>query len=33
MLKALRKSGKIATRAISIANLLVYAKIGGSIRS
>ncbi len=33
MLRALRKSGKIATRAISIANLLVYAKIGGSIRS
>lgn len=33
MLRALRKSGKIATRAISIANLLVYAKIGGSFRS
>ena len=33
MLKALRKSGKIATRAISIANLLVYAKVGGSFRS
>jgi len=33
MLKALRKSGKIATRAISIANLLVYAKIGGNFRS
>ncbi len=29
MLKALRKSGKIASRAISIANLLVYAKVGG----
>lgn len=33
MLRALRKSGKIATRANSIANLLVYAKIGGSFRS
>jgi len=33
MLRALRKSGKIASRAISMANLLVYAKIGGSIRS
>ena len=33
MLRALRKSGKIATRAISIANLLVYAKVGGSLRS
>ena len=33
MLRALRKSGKIATRAIAIANLLVYAKIGGSYRS
>jgi len=33
MLRALRKSGKVANRAISIANLLVYAKIGGSIRS
>lgn len=33
MLKALRKSGKIASRAISIANLLVYAKIGGNFRS
>jgi len=33
MLRALRKSGKIATRTISIANLLVYAKIGGSFRS
>ncbi|NPA60442.1 MAG: PhoU family transcriptional regulator [Epsilonproteobacteria bacterium] len=33
MLRALRKSQKIASRSISIANLLVYAKIGGSIRS
>lgn len=33
MLKALRKSGKIATRAISIANLLVYAKVGGNFKS
>ena len=33
MLKALRKSGKIASRAISIANLLVYAKVGGSFHS
>ncbi|MEN8303412.1 MAG: PhoU domain-containing protein [Campylobacterota bacterium] len=33
MLRALRKSGKIASRAISIANLLVYAKIGGNFRS
>jgi len=33
MLRALRKSGKIASRAISIANLLVYAKIGGNIRN
>lgn len=33
MLRALRKSGKIATRAISMANLLVYAKIGGNFRS
>ena len=33
MLRALRKSGKIASRTISIANLLVYAKIGGSLRS
>jgi phosphate transport system protein len=33
MLKALRKSGKIASRTISIANLLVYAKIGGSLRN
>lgn len=30
MLKALRKSGKIADRASSIANLLVYIQIGGN---
>jgi len=33
MLKALRKSGKIASRSISIANLLVYAKIGGNLHT
>lgn len=33
MLRALRKSGKIASRAISIANLLVYAKKGGSLQN
>ncbi|MFT5661961.1 MAG: phosphate transport system protein [Sulfurimonas sp.] len=33
MLRALRKSGKISSRAISIANLLVYAKVGGSLSS
>lgn len=33
MLKALRKSGKIAARAIAIANLLVYAKVGGNFSS
>ncbi|MCD6433254.1 MAG: phosphate uptake regulator PhoU [Sulfurimonas sp.] len=33
MLRALRKSSKIASRTISIANLLVYAKIGGTLRS
>ncbi|SFV51394.1 Phosphate transport system regulatory protein PhoU [hydrothermal vent metagenome] len=33
MLRALRKSGKIASRAISIANLLVYAKVGGSFHN
>jgi phosphate transport system protein len=33
MLKALRKSEKIAGRAISVANLLVYIKIGGSIHN
>ncbi len=30
MLKALRKSGKIADRASSIANLLIYIQIGGN---
>jgi phosphate transport system protein len=33
MLKALRKSSKIASRAISIANLLVYAKVGGNFHN
>ena len=33
MLRALRKSGKISARAISIANLLVYAKLGGNFHS
>jgi len=33
MLKALRKSSKIAARAISIANLLVYAKVGGNFHN
>lgn len=33
MLRALRKSGKIASRAISIANLLVYAKVGGNLHT
>lgn len=33
MLKALRKSTKIASRAMSIANLLVYAKVGGSFHN
>jgi len=33
MLKALRKSEKIAGRANSIANLLVYIKLGGTIRN
>jgi phosphate transport system protein len=33
MLRALRKSGKIASRTIAIANLLVYAKVGGNFRS
>jgi len=32
MLKALRKSEKIAARAISIANLLVYIKMGGNFQ-
>jgi len=33
MLRALRKSEKIAGRAISVANLLVYIKIGGNIQN
>lgn len=33
MLRALRKSGKIASRSISMANLLVYAKVGGNFRN
>ena len=33
MLKAFRKSEKIADRSISIANLLVYIKVGGNIGS
>ena len=33
MLKALRKSEKIAGRAISVANLLVYIKMGGNIHN
>lgn len=33
MLKALRKSTKIASRAMSIANLLVYAKVGGNFHN
>ncbi|SFV75104.1 Phosphate transport system regulatory protein PhoU [hydrothermal vent metagenome] len=33
MLKALRKGSKIASRAISIANLLVYAKVGGNFHN
>jgi phosphate transport system protein len=33
MLRALRKSGKIASRAISIANLLVYARVGGNFHN
>jgi len=33
MLKALRKSEKIAGRAISVANLLVYIKVGGSLHN
>ncbi len=32
MLRALRKSGKIADRASSIANLLVYIQVGGNFR-
>jgi len=33
MLRALRKSSKIASRSISIANLLVYAKVGGNLHN
>ncbi|MBN2817126.1 MAG: hypothetical protein JXQ67_10620 [Campylobacterales bacterium] len=33
MLRALRKSGKIASRAIAMANLLVYARVGGNFRT
>jgi len=33
MLRALRKSEKIASRAISVANLLVYIKIGGHLHN
>ncbi len=33
MLRALRKSEKIASRAISVANLLVYIKMGGNIHN
>lgn len=33
MLRALRKSEKIAARTISIANLLVYARVGGNFRN
>ena len=33
MLRALRKSSKISSRAISIANLLLYAKIGGNFHN
>jgi len=33
MLRALRKSGKISSRAISIASLLVYAKVGGNFHN
>ncbi|MDQ7068215.1 MAG: PhoU family transcriptional regulator [Sulfurimonas sp.] len=33
MLRALRKSEKIASRTISIANLLVYAKVGGNFHN
>jgi len=33
MLRALRKSEKIASRTTSIANLLLYAKLGGTIKS
>ena len=33
MLRALRKSEKIANRAISVANLLVYVKLGGHLHN
>jgi phosphate transport system protein len=33
MLRALRKSSKIASRALGMANLLVYAKIGGNFHN
>lgn len=33
MLRALRKSAKIASRCVSIANLLVYAKVGGELHN
>ena len=33
MLRALRKSEKIASRAIAVANLLVYIKIGGNFHN
>ena len=33
MLRALRKSSKISSRAISIANLLLYAKVGGNFHN
>ncbi len=33
MLRALRKSFKIAARSISIANLLVYVKVGGNLHN
>jgi len=33
MLRALRKSEKIAGRAISVANLLVYIKVGGTLHN
>jgi len=33
MLRALRKSEKIAGRAISVANLLVYIKVGGNLHN
>ena len=33
ILKTLRKSSKIASRAMSVANLLVYARVGGDLTS